>query len=112
MTGINIKQLQRDCKPTFAEGVAIAAHHAIAWDSKKKGKALSKDGMIRLLFLDNFTQTPRVVSEVVLSRLQAMALMRGLDKQIKLLNETLENAKPGKMKKAEASESKDMSYVG
>jgi hypothetical protein len=90
MEKMKIKRNPFLVKPIFANEVFLVC------EVKGNKKTKKAEGFIRLLFMDT---RGNVVSEIVLSKITAEALSRILTKNVKLLEEKIEEVKKKKKKR-------------
>jgi hypothetical protein len=90
-------------KPLFANEVSIVCEIKGEKETKKV------EGFVRLLFTDN---TGAVISEIVISSITAKALNRILAKNIKLIEEKMEEVKEKGIPEEKVVFSQSPEYIG
>jgi len=96
--------------PLFADESMVVSRIKSKIEEGKK--AVQKEGLIELIFLDQLSQPPKAISRIVISRTTAEGLHKILGENLEKLGVELKSKKMPKPKKAEPVKKVQKGYLG
>lgn len=110
------RQVQVDVSravPVFADEVMVVSRIKAKKESEKPNSAVSKEGFIEVIFLDQLSQPPKAISRVVLSKQTAESLHKILLENVNKMDAELKSKKlPPKPEVKEKKADRDQKYLG
>lgn len=96
--------------PIFADEAMVVARIK---SKKNDGKnSVSKEGHIEVLFLDQLSQPPRVISRVAMARATAESLYKNLENNLGKLGVELKSKKMPKQPQKKSEKKSEKNYLG
>jgi len=98
--------------PIFADEAMVITRIKTKKEDEKSKKTISKEGHLELLFLDQLSNPPRVISRVVLSKTTGENLHKVLGNNLEKLGIELKSKKMPKQQKKVEPKKAEKGYFG